>query len=219
MKATDILTALIHFFNDLIAHIIPGMIAGISAAFLFDQFDSDGFQRIHWSIHIATYYVIGHLLLAIHSKVHFLIPLGFNKFDSNLVSSSTIIKEFKKIIPNKGNKLDIESLAFHDLRSIAMSIDREACDLGRRFMFISLFCKGMAASMLVNSFLLLYIVIIDFTCSIETVCQSIYLLLAVLAAYTFNTRSAEFERRALISPFSVAICKLLLLDAERQTDV
>lgn len=212
MKPTDILTAFIHFFNDLVAHIIPGLLLVATLAYLLDKFDAKGFQDIHWSIHIAAYYVVGHFLLALHGKLTLLKALKFVKTVTPAINESDVIQQFIALLKNKTDIQSTKTLKFHDIRSIAMSIDPEAGDLGRRFMFITLFCKGIATALLLLAIINICITISTKTCDITSVCSYIASLGLLWATYIFNIRAAEFESRALRAPFPVAIAKLSIKD-------
>jgi hypothetical protein len=93
----------------------------------------------------------------------------------------------------------------NDLRSIAMTISNEAATLGRRFMFISLFCYGVAMALLTLS--LIYVVVewpslgawgVTKICLVGTI------------FYFFYTRGLEFELRAFNTPFPVALGEVLV---------
>jgi hypothetical protein len=105
---------------------------------------------------------------------------------------------------------------FNDLRSIALSISKEAGDLGRRFMFISLFCNGIGTAifLLAFDFFLCAIwfpnALVQYSDSLNSVLQ--FVMLIVLGVLCFR-RGEEFYKRAMFTPFSVATTELLMKDA------
>ena len=214
MKATDFLTALIHFFNDLVAHIVPGLLLVISIAYAFEKFDSDGFKSVHWAIHLAIYYILGHFLLALHNELHrFLSWLKFTKTSeivTNLKTDPTYI-EFKKVIKVLKSDIDFSNFSFNDARSIAMSSDTEACELAQRFMFISLFCKGVSTALLVIC-LGSWMAIANYLDSdcYPILYNSLITVALLITVYLFNNRVIEFEKRALRTPFSIALSKRVI---------
>lgn len=219
MKVNEALTALIHFFNDLIAHIIPGMIGfGGVLAVLGNTQTIELVCKLHWSILIGIFYVVGHFLLAINQIVYKSKLMEKHTINPKYLVDTPVVKQFTALLTQMskpdstegardGNTLNSE-LGFNDLRSIAMSINAEAGDLGRRFMFISLFCKGTATAV--------FFIGITFTwqtCNFQSLKAAGFtvlpLIVTCLICYIFHTRSEEFHRRALLSPFSVAIADMI----------
>ena len=98
------------------------------------------------------------------------------------------------------------NMGFHDIRSLAMSTSPEAAELGRRFMFIALFCfaSGVAILILTVSYTL-----------IEGTLERLFFLIIWLLFYM---RGLDFEYRALNTPFSVALAQLLLSSKEASSD-
>jgi hypothetical protein len=213
MKSTDILSALIHFFNDLVAHIIPGLLLVVSAAYILGEFSNMGFKEIPWPIHIALYYTLGHLLLAFNayiSEKNWLSKLKFQKTSTPEIKNSDTAKLFQDLIKKKGGFDDVDKLSINNLRSIAMSIDSEARDLGQRFMFISLFCKGVATAALSISTLNLLITLFTKINQLESIYYYLTSLGLLFIVYLFNKRAISFEARAFQVAFPVAIAKFRL---------
>jgi len=98
-----------------------------------------------------------------------------------------------------------------DIRSLAMSMSKEAAELGRRFMFISLFCNGIATS-------LTALFLISFAGDSSAVGGSWMTrsLMALVAGLLFWSGS-QFQSRAQNVPFPVALSNVLFV-ADKKED-
>ena len=118
----------------------------------------------------------------------------------------------QKFLRSSGNSpLPAVSVPFNELRNIAMTLSTEAAALGYRFMSISLFCLGVGTALcviVVDSVICRWVYPASLVVSdaIELIAQSIVIL---FFAYLLFRRAAEFRRRALDTPFSVALTHLL----------
>lgn len=229
MKLDEALLTLTHFFNDIIGALIPGLVLvtgiviihnGIVTEIVFKSLPANAFLMV---LACAILFGTGHGLLAVQTEVRkVLIYANVYKGDAvveNFEKQRTFML-FKSIISEKlGNlklaeaNLGVPNWGFNDLRNVALSISNEGAILGRRFMFISLLCNGVGTAILLLA--------VDFF-----ICDTFYsdvlakypfilppffqILLLVTIGVLYLRRGAEFYRRAMVTPFSVALTELLL---------
>ena len=205
----DSVNAVIHFFNDIVAQIIPGLLCILMLSLCIDRYD-DVFSSSPMVL-IAVTYVLGHVLLSLREYLINKVKLIKGKISdkgyenkSNLKASNTY-KRFEELIGSKNN-----DLSFHDTRCMAMTISAEGASLGRRFMFLSLFCEGSSISFLLFGPLLIAKVMHEHGI-VEFIPYTLLanLLLVVLVIYPLEKRAQEFKRRALDVPFSCAVAELI----------
>ena len=103
-----------------------------------------------------------------------------------------------------------EEWGYHDLRSVALSVSAEAASVGRRFMFISLLCNGVGAAMVLltldftGCLLLAPRLLHPYHAAMNAVAQVACML---LLSYVLFLRGSEFYRRAMTTPFSIALAE------------
>ena len=66
MKLKEALEILIHFFNEIIAHILPGAILIVSASYIFDKNDLIKNTSLHWALIIGKSFLAGHAILSLN---------------------------------------------------------------------------------------------------------------------------------------------------------
>ena len=212
MKLKEALEILIHFFNEIIAHVLPGAILILSASYIFEKNDLIKDTGLHWALIIGVSFLAGHAILSLNRWIERTV-CGVQSFqipNDLKVEFTKYFSEFSKLKNSEGSDIEISN-NMNDMfyRNIAMSISPHAGELGRRFMFISLFCKGTGTSIGI-----IYIMIIIKIYASQTLCDywCQLLVLAVAVAfiiYIMEYRAAEFFRMAMEAPFSVAIVEMI----------
>lgn len=218
---SDAIDSLVHFFNDFVGAVIPGIILFFGLAYelggkeqvgsLFDLFKAE----YGWIVLLSVAFAAGHILLALHSLM-FARRLKKNrkKAEDTIKSSDAyrglvaIVIKWRNDNPS-GTKIEHaqeSSLNFNDLRSIAMSLSSDAAQLGRRFMFIALFCYGIVMAGITIVIAGLWYHRADFL-SIE---GFLSLAIAIFVLVVTYRRGEEFERRALIVPFPCAAAEFIV---------
>jgi len=213
---SDIVGVIDHFFNDIIAQIIPGFFYIILLGIAFDiPIASSPYL---WITIVAISYLLGHLLLALSKELE----LIFERFKGAITSpefyfkKKPIYSQFIEIL----NKQELKSkkyqslilqnnLSFYDYRSIAMSLVSEGATLGRRFMFIHLCCKGTMMSVLLGGPFALVKMKSDFELPLSL---SIFfaIMLVMVVIYPLQVRAKEFFERSMMIPFSCAVSEMVV---------
>ena len=216
MKTPDSISAFLHFFNDFIGMVAPGLIFLFGLG-LIQEYDLESWKQkiapydgFVWLIAIIVSYAVGHVLLSIHSVFsEWIKKMGGESFTA--LSSGSYIA-FKKVTQKKLTEktLTEQKLTDNDIRNIAMSISAEASELGRRFRFISLFCNGIATSLLA-----LTLCSFVFHPHNSGSIWAVRIVLTIVAAFLFH-RGIEFEKRAYKVPFPVALSTILF--EEKKSD-
>lgn len=236
MKPDNVVDALARFFNDLIGSVVPGglLLTGLLLAHT-DQVSQAITTRIptlEWgaALFLAISYVLGHFLLATAAWIQ----SGGRKFASRIPvcagqrkggvlapDESSAVKTFRQLVGNKYQRgahssrargADVASppLAFNELRNIAMTVAPVGATLGYRFMSISLLCMGCGTALCMIA---LETVVVHFISPQALVLSDrpsvvIQALLLCMVALPLFLRTAEFRKRALETPFPVAIAEL-----------
>lgn len=240
MKIDDAVETIAHFFNDLIGTLIPGIVlvigllvmhVGINEELQGIVEHADGF---HVFILLTLLFAIGHAVLALHSALRSSVrslwkyilkkypplkgklPKSFFRKPEEKQSYQL----FEKIISGKLRKMPAvqvnsqESFPwdFHDLRNLALSTTAESASLGRRFMFISLLCNGVAIAilLLLSDYLVCVAIAPHFIIQYESALPaSLQAILMISAAGLLFRRGEEFYSRAMTAPFPVALSELI----------
>lgn len=222
MKIDDAVKTLAHFFNDFIGAWIPGLV--MATGFMVMHIGDEGFlsiigamdkSAIVWFL-AAIFFALGHLISAFYQIIlkDLLKWLKISKgFDESQAKELQSYKTFLEIV-NKGHVYsDTDSWGYNDLRNIALSISQEASALGRRFMFISLLCSGVGT--------VLTIFIIDFSICLFFFPEylhhyqmaphwSVQIVILCVSAGCLFKQSDGFYKRAMTTPFSVALTEIKL---------
>lgn len=216
MNNTDGVSTFFHYFNDIIGMVLPGLIFLCGLGFLqaYDlQLLKDKlapYDWLAWFFAIGISYTLGHVFLGIHKVVSKCSKKVVSKWTNGKTNASPSFSSpsycaFKGIAENELQKKGqgSQSLSDHDIRSVAMSVSTIAAELGRRFMFLSLFCNGTATS-------LLALFIWSLSCGPYND-VGVWAARAGLAlgALVLLYRGEEFEARALRVPFPVALSSIL----------
>jgi hypothetical protein len=222
VNVEETIEAIAKFFNDLIGALVPGTVlaAGLAIMHLgpekitaLSKFsDGTGTALVAAGLLFAS----GHLLLAAHE--HLLKPVirfvtWIDIFDETNAKLKESYKWFEAIATAKQASQNAGPWNFNDLRNVAMSVSAEASSLGRRFMFISLFCNGVGTALIIMA--------IDFSACTLISPKMLYsyeqaapwmlqAIMMVLVALTLFKRGAVFYTRAMSTPFSIAVAELKL---------
>lgn len=235
MKIDDAVETIAHFFNDLIGTLIPGIV--LVAGLLVMHIDmpiymqgsvehADGFLVF---VLLSLFFATGHAVLALHSalinpilrKSSFIPedPLSkLSKKQPYLIFEKLMSTRMGELPLGKSTEQGDAKWSYNDLRSLAFTISPEAASLGRRFMFISLLCNGVATAIFI--LLLDYVVcvmiaphlIVQYESALPVLMQVI--LLISVAGLLFK-RGEEFYARAMSAPFPVALSEFI---NNRRTD-
>ncbi|MCE5981978.1 hypothetical protein [Pseudomonas sp. LF19] len=220
MKVDDAVETITRFFNDLIGAWVPGSVLAMGLVVM--HLGPKSFQSIAKlgegagvALTMAgLLFALGHVLLAINE--HAINPLlkhtrFLTTFDEATAKSRQSYKWFSELVGEAQNGAGLTSWGFHDLRSVALSVSTEAATLGRRFMFISMLCKGVGTALmiigldyLICSFLapkLMY----TYEQSAPWYVQGILLFGTAILLFK---QGESFYARAMTTPFSVAVAEL-----------
>lgn len=225
MKVDDAVETITRFFNDLMGSIVPAVVlaVGLSIMHLGPAKIAEAsklLENVTLTLTVVgLMFAAGHILMAIFEFA--LQPfLRICKIVKGFDEAEAKKRESYKLFADEVNKLrnvDITEAspdwAYNDLRSVALSVSAEGASLGRRFMFISLLCNGIGAS--------LVIILIDFlSClvlnqkflfphvmAMNCIVQSMLILFASVALFK---RGEDFYARAMATPFSIAVAELKL---------
>jgi hypothetical protein len=231
MKVSDFLSGLVYLFNDVIGAIVPGLflLGGLHLLGLLPSQIVETYRGLstegQWVTILVLGYVAGHGLLGFHRPLQRVLVAPIKGLDGLLtrgtwdardlhsrILAGLAYRQFRDYVakeyPRKGKQgqvIGADVNSFNELRNIAMTMSVEAATLGRRFMFISLFCYGVAMAILT---LLLAYLFVEWASL--TRLQIANALLTSVVIYLFYTRGLEFELRALSVPFSTALAEMLI---------
>lgn len=219
MKVEGAVEIIFHFFNDLIGALLPGIVLFFCMVMM--HFGLGGVQKIvlftdkgeSMLVFIGLLFALGHTVLAFYqSIIKRVLSFHFKEVDKDGAQQKQPYILFLEIVKDKFPKDKISSeYDFHDLRSIALSISSEAASLGRRFMFISLLCNGMATVfiILLFDFILCLIfypgLLYGYNFTLHWFLQIIILL---IISYSLFKQGSSFYNRSMMVPFSVAIAEI-----------
>lgn len=222
MKIDDAVETLARFFNDFIGAWIPGVV--MAAGFIVMHIGDEAFliivgamdkSAIVWFL-AAIFFALGHLISAFYQIFlkdilqWFKISKGF---DESHAKEQQSYKLFLEIV-TKGNVYsDADSWGYHDLRNVALSISQEASALGRRFMFISLLCSGVGTvlTILTMDFLVCLFLVPELLHHYRVAPHwSVQVIILCVSAYCLFKQSDVFYKRAMTTPFSVAMTEIKL---------
>lgn len=212
---SDIVNAIDHFFNDIIAQIIPGIFLLVLLSIAFDiNVGKTGFS---WVVLVVAAYILGHLILSIANLLNkFFDWFKIEKIDlESFYKAKPMYKQYVKILhENEKNIGDTHILklrsdfSFYDYRGIAMSINNDAATLGRRFMFIHLCCRGAMMSLMLSAPFVIVKIILSYNLPFYIGFSFLFLLVLVVM-YPLQVRSKDFHTRAMMVPFSCATSKFI----------
>lgn len=240
MSAGDSLSAIVHFFNDLVGTAVPGFFLLAGLLFLHPFLHSivvpkDASYWFAISVVVASY-AAGHLLTAIQEWCKTFAGACAKRWFAQVEEiQPPIVGLFVKALthraeqgvsPSSAQMIDIgkklAELKPREIRNIAMSVSRNAGDLARRFMFLSLFCTGTGTAFLV---LALYAatgyVFFREVLSVASVPCIVFALLwavVVLASSVLLHRGSTFYRMSQTAPYSVAFADLIMDKSQNEEE-
>lgn len=225
MKVDDAVDTISRFFNDLIGSLVPGAVLAVGLAVMHlgpgkivemsRGLDSAALALIV----VGLMFAAGHALMA-----------AFEVALQRLLRACQLVKAFDEVEAKKRqsfeffaeivNKLrgdDASGAAakwtYNDLRNVALSVSAEGASLGRRFMFISLLCNGVATALMIILADFLYCLALSPTLLFPYDLAPIWFVqsaLMLVAATALFKRGEAFYARAMTTPFSVAVAELKL---------
>lgn len=211
------------FFNDLIGALVPGAVLACGLVAMHQgpaeltaiSKDTEGAGAA--LVMAGLLFALGHGLSALHEHViqPLLEKVGFLKgFDEKGARERQSYKWFSEMIQKaQGEAGEGLAWSYNDLRSVALSLSSEAAALGRRFMFISLLCNGVAAALVV--------IAVDFLVCVSCAPSflhpyqhsapwQIQIVLLLLGAGLLMKRGESFYKRAKETPFAIVVAELKL---------
>lgn len=234
MKAGDVLEALKEFFLDVIGTIIPGalMLFGGFLLISFSAAEQTSPQLLRyvdsWAFIIAGSYIIGNGVLGIGqylgnlwahagscSCLSWALPGSFSPEREVLreIQGRDVYRRFRQVqvapvAPGESPR------SVREWRSVAMTIAKDEKHVVYRFMFISLFHRGVATTLTLLPAAWLFFLPIALLFPVVSVyplsaCEFIaFALVSVLISLPFWDRSFQFYARAMRVPFAMALQKL-----------
>lgn len=225
MKVDDAVETISRFFNDLIGSLVPGAVLAVGLVVM--HLGPDKIVEISKALDSAALalIVVGLMFAAGHALM-----AGFEVVLQRFLRACHIVKAFDEVEAKKRqsfevfaeivNKLRVDDAsgaaakwAYNDLRNVALSVSAEGASLGRRFMFISLLCNGVATALM--------IMLVDFLSCLALSPKLLFpydlapiwfvqSALMLVAATALFKRGEAFYARAMTTPFSVAVAELKL---------
>lgn len=225
MKVDDAVETITRFFNDLIGNLVPGAVlaVGLSIMHLGPAKIVEASKSLENAalalIVVGIMFAAGHVQMAI-----------FELALQPLLQACRIVKVFDEVAAKKRQSYSIftelvnklrtgdapktsSEWAYNDLRSVALSVSAEGASLGRRFMFISLLCNGVGTAFVIiivdflSCLALSKILLFPHVIAANWIVQSVLMLFAAVALFK---RGEVFHRRAMATPFSIAVAELKL---------
>jgi hypothetical protein len=239
MKASEFVEALEKFFLDIIGVVVPGLAFALGVLWIWGSpFPTPPALKFlakpeaYWALLLVVSYVIGHALTSFGESV---ITKAFDRVLPGLKKSrlgkllprsiisetelntgtkddpvyGAFLKGVRKALPSFSEE-DLTKMSLTSLRNVAMSLAPEQRHTVYRFMFISLLNLGMATSLLLLSFLLLFANLLQYVARPSGLqAPSLWFLLSmVLLIFPFLERRFHFYRIAIQIPFSMAVAQL-----------
>jgi hypothetical protein len=225
MKVDDAVETISRFFNDLIGSLVPGAVlaVGLAVMHLGPGKIVEGSKALDSAALALT--VVGLMFAAGHALM-----AGFEVALQPLLKACQVVKAFDEVEAKKRQSFEVfaeivnklrgdaasgaaAKWTYNDLRNVALSVSAEGASVGRRFMFISLLCNGVATALM--------IILVDFLCCLALgqkllfpydlapiwFVQSALMLAAAMALFK---RGEAFYTRAMTTPFSIAVAELKL---------
>lgn len=233
MKPESALQSFALFFNDIVGAVIPGalLISGLIVMH-FGPLSKAQLEMLSsvWYVVVLFAFAGGHFLAGFHATLMEK-PLQWTRILPTSASVRATIERsqpyemFRASASEKAKvefpTLSLSTWGFNDIRSFAMTLSNEASTVGRRFMFISLLCSGVGAA--------LFALALDFLASALwwpgllakyefAPPMLLQVALMVAASVLCLIRGAEFQRRALSTPFSIALATLLFGEKKEKGD-
>jgi hypothetical protein len=197
------------YFNDFVGAIIPGALlaAGLTLQWA-DMISNDAFAHYwgewSWLPGLAAIFAAGHTLLSLHAVL-------INRLSPDRARSATRSKastqDYEKFLSERTAQSRSNTLVdFHAVRNYAMSVSLAAAEIGRRFMFLALFCYGTATACAILSLSTLIAPTLG-----HGTWNTIRLIIAASLAGTvwlLDQRGFKFEIQALGTPLAIACAEL-----------
>ncbi|MBN9657099.1 MAG: hypothetical protein J0H49_02920 [Acidobacteria bacterium] len=241
-KAGDLVTTVERFFLDIIGSIIPGglLIAGWTLLFgvpaMPGKWPSSFSHGLDWAL-VALAYVLGHFISSIGQKLTKIgssINAALTRSSKStgepdpITTSPTYVAFLRRAVDRWPSYATIPAGELHDWRNIAMSLlTPDQNHTVYRFMFISLMSLGvgtvvvlLAAAWLIAKWALSFSFLQPWGSSLFPQVPALdlgVLALAVITAYFFFDRRAEFYSRAVRTPFSIALVNLEMQKEKTET--
>lgn len=233
MKIDETVDTISLFFNDLIGSIIPGAVlaAGLSILHVGLARWGDITKLLESTTLmlaiLGLMFAVSHTLMAVFEFA--IRPLLrrckivdiFDEVKAKKLQSYLVFAEIvNKLKISEDVKLDLD-WTYKDLRNVALSVSLEGASLGRRFMFISHLCNGVGAALVIIlvDFLTCLVfnpkLLVSYPVAMSPTSQS---LLFCFVSIVLFKRGMVFHRRAMTTPFSIAVAELKLKREKNVSD-
>lgn len=230
-KLAELIGSLKDYFNDIVGAIVPGTV--LAAGIIFaagDRIPTDALTS-HWGEWswlpgVSVIFLLGHALLSLNDLAREVRHRGVISLLRELAKSESPLEQAKKgpayntfhqLMIQRGAQSGVTTeLDFSTARNIAMSLTGSGAELGRRFMFISLFCRGISTAAWLAATAAAVTALFGNHAGIKMlagVC-AVSLVIAIL----LGRRGRAFELRAYTTPFSVAATELIFHSGSRAQD-
>jgi hypothetical protein len=208
----DLIKSVREYFNDFVGAVIPGAVLCAGLTLQWAQIvRDDAFSRYwgewSWLPGLAVIFAAGHTLLSLHA--FFISSISRDRARHKVVAKASTA-EYQRFLGTRSPGITWAITDFNAARNFAMSVSPEAAEIGRRFMFLSLFCYGTATSFAV----LCCSALVSPTLGYGTwnaLRVTIALILAG-SALLLDNRGLKFEVQALGTPLAIACAELRQLD-------
>lgn len=233
MKPENVLQSFTLFFNDIVGAVIPGalLISGLIVMH-FGPLTKAQFEMLSevWYVGVLSAFAGGHLLASAHTTLiekplQWVRILPASASVRANIEGSQPYEMFRATASEKGkadfSMFSLSNWGSNDIRSFAMTVSPEASAVGRRFMFIALLCNGVGAALFVLALDFLFSalwwpgLLAKYESSPPVLLQ---VALMIGASILCLIRGAEFQRRALSTPFSIALATLLFGEKKEKGD-
>lgn len=220
MKIEEATDTIAKFFNDLIGAWVPGTVLAVGLAIM--HLGPTRLQAIFKLADTtsaaltcaAILFALGHVLLAFHEQILKKLSLKVRlarPFDEAAAKRRKSYEWFAELVKAQQAGTATQDWGYNDLRSVALSVSAEAASIGRRFMFISLLCNGVGTALVILAFDFIACswlspkLLFAYDLAAPWFVQA-FLFLGV--AFTLFKQGEVFYKRALMTPFSIAIAEL-----------
>jgi len=206
MNMNESLSTIFQYFNDFIAHVLPGALLLVSLAASIDFYRNTEIltiiQNFQWPYILGVSFVLGHIVLSL--KLPLIIKEQQPQLESDLLKNK-VVQDFGDLYRSTfSSKSNIAQYTIHEQRNIAMSVSSSASDIGQRFMFISLFC--LAVSRVLQIISIFIFVLAACTQHIQTFTATLPISALILYfSHLLQQRKVEFHNRSMLTPFTIAI--------------
>ncbi len=163
-----------------------------------------------WLVVVVGLFAIGHVLVGLSEVLRKCVPrnFGFRLWagTKDETANNSAYLALREYIRTKGFPTASTELSFNSVRNIAMTLSADGQELGRRFMFLALFCYGTATAILIIGITQFGRHIVNRAVDPASV---VLFVGSVFVWWLLVRRGAEFEIRAQTVPFATALAEVV----------